>query len=297
INVGIGINDVESEVVTVKTGEQTAVTVTVRNTLTDTLYDMAVEVAIKGNVLVRDRVIVPNGFYDSVKDVIRFDPSGDSSLSQVSPGQQKQFTFSLQPSDRTETPSFTVTANAYARRVAETRATEQLVGTAKSEVKFTSSVTAGRELGRGNRTFVESGPFPPVADIATTYTVTLFAGAGGNDVTGAVMTTALPQYVSWQNQQTGDGTIVFNPVSKEITWTAGDIEAGKEKQVSFQVALLASQNQIGSTPAMLAAQRFRATDRFTGEVVRAEAAPLSTELSDEAGYEKGNGVVRKTADE
>lgn len=294
IQVGLSVNGTESEIVTARTGDQTNVTVSVRNTLTDTLYDMAVEVSVKGNVLVRDRVNVQQGFYDSVKDVIRFDPSGDNSLAQVSPGETKTFSFSLSPSEAKETPSFNLIANAYARRVSETAATEQLVGTAKSEVKYTSAISLSRELGRGNATFVETGPFPPVADLATTYTVTLIAGAGGNDVTGASVATALPQYVSWQNQTAGDGTVTFNPISKEVLWNIGDIEAGKEKQVRFQVSILPSQNQIGSSPAILDTQRFRATDRFTGAVVRAEAAPLSTELSTEAGFEKDNGVIRRS---
>jgi Domain of unknown function DUF11 len=294
INVGLNVNGLENEVVTLKTGDQTTVTVNVRNTLTDTLYDMSVEVAVKGNVLVRDRVRVSGGYYDSVKDVIRFEPSGNKDLAQVTPGESLQFSFTLEPSDNTATPSFTLTANASAKRVFESDATEQLVGTAKSEVKFTSSVVAASQLGRDNAGFAESGPFPPVADLATTYTVTVVASAGGNDVTGASLATALPQYVNWQNQSSGDGTLVFNPISKEVTWTIGDIEAGKTKQAVFQVSILPSQNQIGSTPAILSTQRFRATDRFTGEVVRAEAPPLSTELSTEAGFEKGNGEIRAT---
>ncbi len=294
INVGLRVNNVESEVVTARTGEQTTVSVIVRNTLNDSLYDMVVEVGVKGNILVRDRVNAPKGYYDSVKDVIRFDPSGDPDLEQVPPGETRTFSFSLKPGEETATPAFTLTANAFARRVSESNATEQLVGTAKSEVKFTSNVAISRELGRGNAGFSESGPFPPVADKATTYTITMFASAGGNDVTGATVSTALPQYVSWQNQTTGDGTMTFNPVTKEVLWNIGDITAGTRKQVSFQVSLLPSQNQIGQVPAILSAQRFRATDRFTGDVVRAESAPLATELSEEAGYEEGNGFVRRT---
>ncbi len=294
IDVSLGVNGVESEVVTLKTGDSTNVAVTVRNTLEDTLYDMAVEVGIKGNVLVRDQVSVTEGYYDSVKDVIRFEPSGDSSLSQVAPGAVRTFSFALRPSDRTETPSFAITANAFARRVFENRATEQLVGTAKSEVKFTSTVAVGRELSRNNLGFIDSGPVPPVADTVTTYTVYLEASAGGNDVTGASLTTALPQYVNWTNQTTGDGSLVFNPVSKELTWTIGDIEASKKKTTAFQISVLPSQTQIDTTPAVVSALRFRATDRFTGAVVRADGLPLNTELAEEQGFKKGNGVVQAT---
>ena len=295
IGVGIGVNAQTASVVTLQTGDETKVEITVQNTLEESLYDMAVEVAVKGNILVRESVDVDKGVYDSVKDVIRFAPSGDSSLAQVAPGATKKFSFTLKPSDQKSTPAFTITANAYARRVNETRATEQLVGTAKTEVKFTSSVTVNRTVGRGVAGFNDVGPLPPVADTETTYTVTLRAGAGGNDVSGAVVTTSLPQYVNWKNLSSGDGNLVFNPISKELTWNVGNIDAGKEKQTVFQIGLLPSQNQIGTTPAVLGSQRLRATDRFTGAVIRAESIPASSELGPESGLEEENGKVLKTA--
>ncbi len=293
IDVGIGVNSYTTEVVTLPTGQDTIVEVTVQNTLDQTLYDMAVEVAVKGNILVRENVQVTKGFYDSTKDVIRFDPSGDRSLASVAPGADKKFVFRLKPGDQTSTPSYNLTANAYARRVNESSATEQLVGTAKTEVKFTSSVAIGRAIARNVPGFVDIGSIPPAPDVKTSYTVTLTASAGGNDVTGAVLTSSLPQYVSWENLSLGDGTLAFNPVSKEITWNVGEIKAGTKKTTTFQVALLPSQNQIGTTPALLGAQRFRATDRFTNEVIRAEAPPASTELGIELGFEEQNGVVTR----
>jgi len=235
---------------------------------------------------------VQNGFYDSVKDVIRFDPSGDASLSQINPGATKTFSFTLKPSDKKETPSFSLTANAYARRVQENSATEQLVGTAEGEVKFTSSVGVKRVIARNVAGFVDAGPLPPMADTETTYSVTLEASAGGNDVTGGVLMTSLPQYVAWKNLSSGDGSLVFNPVSKELMWTVGTIVAGTKKTTTFQIGLLPSQNQIGTTPAILGSQRFRATDRFTGDVIRAEAAPASSELGLESGFEERNGLVQ-----
>ena len=293
IDVGIGVNGLLTDVVTLPTGKDTQVEVSVQNTLDQTLYDMAVEVAIKGNILVRENVQVNNGFYDSVKDVIRFDPSGDKSLSSVAPGATKKFVFTLKPGDQKSTPSYALTANAYARRVNETSATQLLVGTAKTEVKFTSSVAVARTVSRNVPGFIDVGPIPPAPDTKTSYTVTLAASAGGNDVTGGVLSTSLPQYVSWENLSSGDGTLAFNPVSKELTWSVGEIKAGTKKSTTFQIALLPSQNQIGTTPAMLGTQRFRATDRFTSEVIRAEAPPASSELGPESGMEENNGQVTR----
>ena len=293
IDVGIGVNNLMTEIVTLPTGQDTQVEVSVQNTLDQSLYDMAVEVAVKGNILVRENVQVNKGYYDSVKDVIRFDPSGDKSLAAIAPGATKKFVFTLKPGDQKSTPSYTLTANAYARRVNETSATEQLVGTAKTEVKFTSSVAISRIVGRNVPGFTDIGPIPPAPDTKTSYTVTLTAGAGGNDVTGGVLVTSLPQYVSWENLSSGDGSLAFNPVSKELTWTVGEIKAGVKKNTTFQIALLPSQNQIGTTPAVMGAQRFRATDRFTSEVIRAEAPPASSELGLETGFEENNGQVTR----
>jgi len=296
IDVGMSVNqNPKTDVVTLQTGEDTKVVVTVQNTLEESLYDMALEVAVKGNVLVRDAVTVPKGVYDSVKDVIRFDPAGDSGLSQVAPGATKTFSFALKPSKQTSTPSFVVTANAFGRRVNEDRATEHLVGTAKTEIKFTSSVKIDRTVARRVAGIPDVGPLPPVADTETTYAVTLKAAAGGNDVTDAVVVTSLPPYVHWKNLSVGDGSLTFNPVSQELTWTIGAIAAGTVKQTTFQIGLLPSQNQIGTTPAVLGTQRMRATDRFTGAVIRAENMPASSELDPSSGFEAENGKVLKTA--
>ena len=290
VSVDLIVNNVRSEVVTAQTGQQTTVAVEVQNTLSETLFDMAVEVAVSGNVLSREQIIVDNGFYDSTKDVVRFEVAGDRSLTEVSPGQSRRFSFTIIPGAQQQTPAFAVTANAYARRVSENRVTEALIGTAKSEVKYTSSLTLNRILSYRND---DTGPVPPVAEEQTTYTLTLEASAGGNDVTGAVVSTSLPQYVSWTDKSSGEGTIVFNPVSKEITWTIGDIEADETVTHTFQISLTPSQNQVGTTPALVGVQRFRATDKFTGAVVRAEASSVSAELSESSGFGRDSGKVKR----
>ena len=106
------------------------------------------------------------------------------------------------------------------------------------------------------------------------------------------MTTSLPQYINWKNIKVGDGTLDFNPISKELSWTIGNIDAGVTKATTFQIGLLPSQNQIGTTPAVLGTTRLRATDRFTNEVVRAESAPASSELPLSSGMEQENGKVQ-----
>ena len=291
IDMDLSINGAVTDVVTLKTGDGISVQVSVTNTLSESIYDMAVEVGISGNIFPRESVQVQNGYYDSVKDIVRFEVSGDKTLYEVEPGQTRRFNFSLRPDDSATTPGFAVTANAFARRVNEDSVTENLIGTAKSEARYTSSANLTRQISRNSSTFTDSGPIPPVADAKTTYTITLQASAGANDVTGTVVSTSIPQYATWENKTAGAGSIEFNPVTKEITWSVGGIDAGTTKEFSFQVGIVPSQNQIGSVPAVLGAQQLRATDSFTDTVIRAEGLPLSATLSSEAGFPPDSGKV------
>lgn len=287
INITSMVNGVSGPLVTTTAGNNTVVNIDVQNTLTETLFDMAVEVSISGNVLSREDVNAGNGFYDSIKDVIRFEVSGNPSLAEVPPGSTRRFTFSINPNQVRNTPNFEMTANALARRVSENRVIEQLIGSVKTEVRYTSSV---RTLSGVQHV---SGPVPPIADETTIYEITMSATAGGNDVTGVVLSSSLPQYVDWVSEGSGIGSLVFNPVSKEVTWNVGDITKETRETRSFRVAFTPSQAQIGSTPALLGTTRLRATDRFTGVVVRAEDSPKSTQLSAEAGFDGESGKVRR----
>ncbi len=297
IRLGLSINGQASDVAVMPIGTSPQVQLVVTNTLPESLYNMVVEIQIKGNIINREKIVVSGGYYDSVKDVIRYEVSGNSSLAQVGPGDSRSFNFSLSDIVDVATPSFSVTANAYARRVSEVSATEQLVGTVASEVKFSSTANVARQVTHSSLPFSDTGAIPPVADKKTTYTVTLEASAGANDVTGAVVTTSLPQYVTWENKTAGAGTIVFNTISKELEWKVGEIKAKERAQISFQIGLVASQNQIGNIPALMNSLSLKATDRFTGTELRAAADPVSTQLSEEAGFSADSGkVVRGEAE-
>ena len=55
--------------------------------------------------------------------------------------------------------------------------------------------------------------------------------------------------------------------------------------------LLPSSSQIGSSPTLVGQQRLKATDQFTGTVVRNVNAAITTEMSEEAGHPRDNGRV------
>lgn len=273
-------------------GESSTVDVEIRNTLEETVYDMVVEVVPGGNALNEDSIVGNSGFYDSNSGTVRWEVSNNSSFAEVAPGEERSLSFKVTPDSPKPTASYDLVVNVYARRVAETSASEQLIGTALIEAKYSSELSIGSQAGHGG-VFAASGPIPPVVGETTTYTLTMVAEAGVNDLTDVIHNTSLPVYVEWPDKIEGDGDIVYNPVSKQIEWKPGNILSGDRKEVSFQLEFTPSRSQRGQVPILLRGQTARATDRFTGERLQARADSVYTELSTEAGYEEDNGVVAR----
>lgn len=290
IDVDLRISSMEDNAV-LAYGRSPLISVELQNTLNDPIYDMAVEVSVGGNVLDERAVEVRDGFYNSIKDVVRWDVTSMPALGDVPPGATRRVSFAIEPNALGNRAYMEVEANVFARRVLDNQVSEELIGSAAADVKFTSSIELTNQAGRNTSGFADSGPIPPVAEETTTYTITLAAEAGANDVVDTVVTTSLPQYVEWLNKIEGDGSFEFNPVTKHITWDVGDIGAEERATASFQVALTPSLNQIGDILALVGSQELRAIDRFTDEVIRSSGSIITTEMSEELGYQEYNGEV------
>lgn len=276
--------------VVLSSGENADVSVRVTNTHTQPIYDMRVQVVPSGSAFDERSLRISDGFYDSVNKDVRWEVSGSPDLATVRPGSERAFNFSFVTPDDSRAANLGITANVYGRRVNEVGVAEELVGVAKTTIRYSSTAAIGRQLGH------LAGPVPPVVNKETIYTVSLIATAGANDISGAVLTTSLPQYVRWLNTYTGPGTVTFNPISKELRWQIGEMKGGARSTLDVQVGLTPSLLQVGDVPVMLNQQSFEGTDRFTGSVLRTTGTPLTTELSEEIGFGERNGEVREVSE-
>jgi hypothetical protein len=175
--------------------------------------------------------------------------------------------------------------------VSETQVAETLLGTARSVIKVASAPQVRTDVGFNNGVFSDSGPVPPVAEQKTNYSISFMIENGSNDISDAVTTATLPSYVTWLEQTSGAGDVSYDPARRIVTWAVGSVDANAAAFGSFQVALTPSKSQINSTPTLLGEQRMKATDLFTGTVVRDVSAAITTEMSLEAGHPKDNGRV------
>jgi len=285
VRVGIETNGRKGDTIVLPTGSETDFVLTVENTRPEPVYDMKVTVLPRGSAFREARLRVTDGFYDSVQKEIRFEPSGMASLGRVLPGERREFRFQLSGDTEQTTASVVVEVSVFARRVDEDNVAEELIGATKTTVQYASTPTMRRQINQ------ISGPVPPVANQETIYQLSLEAGAGANDLTGATVVTTLPQYVRWLDTYEGPGTVTYNPVNRELRWSVGEIKGRASAVLGVRVGITPSVLQVGNSPVMMGRQELTATDRFTGSPVQAEAPPITTEMSPESGYDAENGVV------
>lgn len=295
LDVVMKVDNASGKEIVVEPGRRSNVAIDLTNTLEETLYDISVEVQLSGNAYSIYEVGPSSGYFDSSKNTITWDVSNTPSLREATPGEVEHLTFSVEAtSGVSRTPQININLNAKARRVSENQVSEVLIGTASSILKVVSIPRILGAVGHNIDVFNDTGPIPPVANTATTYTVSLVVTNGSNDITDAVVTTSLPAYVSWLDAVEGLGTILYNPTTRGIEWAAGNVSANSEVYTSFQVSLLPQLLQIGTVPTLLSEQRIKATDRFTGTVVRGSHPSISTKLPSESGSNEVSGKVRAT---
>ncbi len=294
LDVGVVINGSTNETAVIDGSGVANVEVIYENKLNTTIYNGKVLVELSGNALNEFEVKSASGFYDSSKNTITWDSVDEQSLKEVLPGKKSLLVFSLDPKNGIgRAPEMKLNITVKGQRIYEDRVPQELVGTAMRTVKVESIPTITSVALYDMGPFTNTGPTPPVAEKVTQYTFTLKMETGANDVTGAEVTAVLPQYMSWLDLVTGGDEVAYNSATRMIKWSIGSVEANSAEEVSMQVSFLPSLSQVGTTPTILEAQRFKATDRFTGTVIRAEHSALTTSLYSEANEGLRDGRVRK----
>ncbi len=278
-------NDTDGEVVAER-GQPISGEIILTNTLNDTIYDAKVSLVLSGNALSDPAVYETDGYYKSSTHTITWDPSTNSHLSEILPGDSISLTFHITPDQAVvRTPTIDLAVNAESRRVSESRVPEQLQGSVTGTIKVetNASLTAIAKH--------VSGPLPPQSEQSSAYTVTIVAENGGNKLQNTVITFSLPPNVTWSDTTSGPGTFSYNPTSRQVTWQAGDIEALGRATAIVGVSIEPSVGQIGTTPTLVDAQTLRGTDAYTGTTIKTTSAAITTEMKTDDSAQSGNGRV------
>ncbi len=294
LDVGVTINSDTGETVVIDAEQTASVRISFKNALEDMIYDGVIRVELSGNALNEVDVRANNGFYDSTKNTITWDSVDVSSLKEIAPGQQSEVSFTITPrADVGKTPEVQLRVAVQGQRVFEDRVPQQLVGTIDRTIKIESVPKLASSALYSEGPFTNTGPIPPIAEKMTQYTLLLSVDNGTNDVTGAEVTAILPQYIQWLDLVSDNDQVTYTATTRTLKWTIGNMSSQAHEEAWMQVSFVPSLTQIDSTPTILEAQRFKATDRFTGTVVRTDAPALTSALFNDPDPSLRDGRVRK----
>lgn len=144
----------------------------------------------------------------------------------------------------------------------------------------------------------KSGVLPPQVGKKTTYTFTIEAGSHNNDLKDAVVSAVLPTGVTWEGNVSGDkeDNFVFNERSNSFTWNIGGITHGEglllpAKKVSFDVSIIPSIEQTGSSPVLIKDINLKAIDLFTNTEASVNHLQKTTFLEEDKQVDKKEVVI------
>lgn len=273
----ITVNGRSGNPIVVTKGEVAAVRIALENTLDSTIFDGRVSVEIEGNAFDEFSVYSSEGYYDSTKNTMKWDSSDTESLQEILPGHVSRLSFDLKPNRLTDSdPTITLKITLHGQRIFENNVPQSLDATTKQIVKVQSVASIVTKTLYDSGPFENSGPIPPVAEEATTYTLNLIAKSGTNELKDSVVTAELPQYVKWLNTVSEGDAITYNANSRLVTWKIGTIPPNSMEDAYIQVSMTPSVMQIQTAPNLLEKQTFVALDQFTGTKITSTGSVART---------------------
>ncbi len=293
ITTTLALNGDTSKNVVITPGSPQSVTLSYSNTLSTTVTNASIVVTVSGSAIDYDSIRTTNGFYNSSDHTVVFSRETDPALASLAPGASGigTFTFLTLPVG-TLTPTVTLALSVSGTRVGQSNVPEQVTVSAVKTAKVATTAVLSAFSSHTAGAFGSSGPIPPRANQATTYTVVWNVQNKGSAIAGGTVSASLPSYVSYTGKASGTGAFSYDDVSRVVTWNVGDLAQGASTQGIFQVSLTPSTSQRGGIVSLTGEATFSGHDRFAGVTVTAGVEPVTTETKGDVGYVSGNGIVQ-----
>jgi hypothetical protein len=144
-----------------------------------------------------------------------------------------------------------------------------------------------------------SGAIPPKVGKATTYTIDWEIKNYFSDAKNVKVKAILPKNVSLTGQilpQDESSNFSFDSASREIVWSAGDIQAGTGVTgdpvgLSFQISLTPDNSQKGSAAPLIGQVQVSGENQFTNTAITSQDSAIDTSLPDDFAN-SGGGIVQ-----
>ena len=304
ISLGIAVNgDSSANDYVGQFGQSERVEIDWANNLPAAVSNMVITAKLSGTAYDKSSVQASNGVFDSVNDQIVWNQQTNPELTSVAAGANGKVSLTIAPKDSGSqgspavNPGITFNVSITGNRTQESNVSGSLASAAVRNIRVSSSVSLSGRAVRTIGPFTNTGPVPPVAEKATTYTIVWDVDNTSSAVTGARVTATLPAYVKWMNvvsPSTED--VAYDPNTGTVTWNVGAVNtytygSVKRRELSFQVSFTPSVTQVGQSPVLINQAMLSATDNFTQAVLTSKQDPLTTRDSTDPAYKESDETV------
>lgn len=292
-----------SDTYVVKPGKAVRADLTLTNNISVKITDVRVSVKPTGSIFNPNSVSVTRGFYRSSDNMILWDQTLLPDLAVFDPDDTTtlSFSFGTVPEEATRSvknPEMQLSVTVIGKRLSDAGLSESVTSTVSKTVRVASSLGLSARVLYFSGPLTNTGPIPPRVNVDTSYTIVWSLTNGSSDLSNVKVSATLPSYMKWLAVSVpASEKVTYNPIGGQILWDVGDLKAGtgfsgSPREASFQVSLVPSSSQVGSTPVLVSDTVAQGDDGFAGLTVQAGTkAPLTTNLSTDINFKQGQGIV------
>lgn len=290
-----------------KTNDVLNYSLTYSNNTDTALRDVVIRAQLVGEMYDFSQLIT-NGSFRSTDNTITWNASNEPRLATLSVGSAGMVSFQIRtkreyPIRRLSDKNFIlkVDAEIESPTVPFFVASERTLGLVRLETKVQGAleVDAQALFRDANAGIVNSGPFPPRVGQPTQYTVHWKLTNFSTDVSNVQVRAFLGpnvQMTGITRTTFGTSSPTYNARTQEVTWDIPFIPATRgvvssPVEAIFQIEAVPSSS--GSYWPLVQETEVRATDAFTGLILRDTDFPLSTALPDDLTVNSSQGIVKE----
>lgn len=171
--------------------------------------------------------------------------------------------------------------------------------TQKFSIKVNSGLAISQKAYFQSSDISNTGPIPPKAGKATTYTINWEIKNYFSDAKNVKVKATLPAGVSLTGKimpPNESANFSYDSASREIVWSAGDILSGTGVKgdpdiISFQISLTPTNSQKGSVAQLIGQVQILGENQFTNTTITAQDSGVDTSLPDDFSN-SGGGIIQ-----
>ena len=249
--------------------------------------------ALESDAVDFDSIVAEGAYIDPLNRTITWNTNSSSTLSTIEPGGRGQFNFSFKAfSDQQSIGDITLTLSVRGAFPDRDYAESSVTSIDRKVVRFSSKLQFASLALYSSGPIKNTGPFPPKADVETTYTVAWTILPVENPLSLVRATAVLPAGVIWGGVVVpASEQVTYSEETRLITWDVGSMpKAGPiqaSRTLSFQIKVKPTKNQIGGELSLLGETILVAKDAVAGVELTITRSALSTRLFTDPAYTPG----------